>query len=183
MELLKTTITFEEFEQIAALPENAERILELIDGEIFEKMPSNLLSSRIATRIARFIDQYLDANPIGHVTGEAGLYRVFQHNFAPDVGYISKERLPELDYEHLCPLSPDLAVEVVSASDREKNLAFKIGNYLAAQTVIWVVYPVEKEVHVYVAGEPVQTLDISGVLDGGKVLPGFQLAVKEIFPQ
>lgn len=183
MEMLKMAITPEGFEQIAALPENATRILELIDGELVEKMGANLLSSRIATRIARFIDQFLDANPIGHVTGEAGIYRVFDNNFAPDVGYISKARLPELDYEHLCPLSPDLAVEVVSSSDREKDLAFKIGNYLAAQTVIWVVYPLDKEVHVYVPGEPVQALDINGTLDGGKILPGFTLAVKEIFPQ
>ncbi len=71
----------------------------------------------------------------------------------------------------------------MASTDNNSWLPFKIGNYLAAKTVIWVVYPLEKVVHVYVPGEPVQTLDINGTLDGGKILPGFTLAVKDIFPQ
>ena len=34
------TYTIEEFERFLALPENADRLFELIDGEIVEKMPT-----------------------------------------------------------------------------------------------------------------------------------------------
>ncbi len=43
------------------------------------------------------------------------------------------------------------------------------------------VYYERKVVEVHQAGQPVQIIDIEGILDGGGVLPGFKLAVKDIF--
>ena len=54
-------------------------------------------------------------------------------------------------------------------------------NYLLAGTLLWYVYPDEQRIKVYEPGQPAKTLGIDDVLDGGKVLPGFNLAVKDIF--
>lgn len=178
MTLQRQHVTAEEFERFTELPENAERLFEFVGGEIVE-VPSNPYSSYIASRINRRVAAFVEDNDLGFVTGEAGGYRVFGERYAPDVAFISKARQPELPYEGYNPNPPDLAVEVVSPTDSEKRLSIKIANYLAAGTNVWVVYPVEKEVVVYKPGQPPQI--VTDVLDGGEVLPGFTLALKDVF--
>lgn len=180
MVIQHTPVTVEEFEAFVALPENAERLFELIGGEVVE-VPSNPYSSKIAARVLIRIGVFVEQNDLGHVTGEAGGYVVSGEKYAPDVAFISKERQPELAHEGYNPSPPDLAVEVVSPSDSRRLLGIKIANYLAAGTVVWVFESATKTVEVYAPGQPVRILDENGVLDGGSVLPGFTLAVKEIF--
>ncbi len=178
MTLQRQQLTVEAFEHFTELPENAERLFEFVGGEIVE-VPSNPYSSYIASRINRRVATFVEDNDLGFVTGEAGGYRVFGERYAPDVAFISKARQPELPHEGYNPNPPDLAVEVVSPTDSEKRLSIKVGNYLAAETTVWVVYPLDKEVVVYKPGQPPQI--VTDVLDGGEVLPGFTLALKDVF--
>jgi Uma2 family endonuclease len=181
MAVQKKPYTVEEFDAFAALPENAERLLEFVGGEIVE-VPSNPYSSKIAMRMGRFVSVFVDDHNLGHVTGEAGGYWVSGERYAPDVAFISKERQPELAHEGYNPNPPNLAIEIVSPSDDERKLRIKLANYLAAGTLVWVVYPQSREVEVYAPGQPMKLVDINGVLDGGEALPGFKLAVHDIFP-
>lgn len=180
MAVQKNLSTVEAFDEFIHLPENAERLFEFIGGEIVE-VPSNPYSSKISMRIGRFIGNFVDENDLGHVTGEAGLYRVMNERYAPDVGYISKIRQPALARHGANPNPPDLAVEVVSPSDDPRQLAIKISNYLAAGTVAWVMYPDDQQIDIHAPGQQVRTLGIDDVLEGGTVLPGFQVAVKLLF--
>lgn len=180
--LIQHRLTVEEFDALALLPENADKVLEFIGGEIVE-VPSNPYSSKLAMRTGRFIGAFVDDNDLGHVTGEAGGYWVSGERYAPDVAFISKARQPELVHEGYNPNAPDLAVEIVSPTDSERKLRTKVTNYLAAGTLVWVIYPESKEVEVYAPGKPMQLFNVDGILDGGHVLPGFKLAVKDIFPE
>jgi Uma2 family endonuclease len=181
--------TVAEFASITNAPENAGRLLELIDGEILEKMPTSFLPSYIALRIAYFILAYLMQNDIGYVTGADGSYVMDDENeFIPDVGYISKERLPQIP-SGKTPIPPDLAVEVVSPTDSIKDVQRKARKYLRLGTsMVWIVYPEDQTVDVCLAdpetpeGMRVREVGIESVLDGGDLLPGFKLAVKDIFP-
>jgi Uma2 family endonuclease len=47
--------------------------------------------------------------------------------------------------------------------------------------MVWIFDPDDEEVEAYVPGKPAQKLGINGILDGGDVLPGFKLAVKDVF--
>jgi Uma2 family endonuclease len=116
------------------------------------------------------------------VTGEAGGYTVGDERYIPDVAFISKTRQPEPCRLAYNPLPPDLAVEVLSPTDDPRYVRVKIGNYLGAGVVVWVVDPDTKTVEIYTPGQPVQRLTISGVLEGGAVLPGFRMPVSEMFP-
>jgi Uma2 family endonuclease len=178
---LVDAFTVEDFDQFIQLPENADKIFEFIRGELFE-VPSNPFSSYISGRVFRRVANFVEDNNLGYTTGEAGGYRVFGERYAPDVAFLAKGKpLSQSGYNLT---APDLAVEVDFPSTTESltNLRTKIANYLAAGTVLWLVLPETKTVEVYVPGEPVKPLGIDDTLDGGAVLPGFKLAVKEIFP-
>jgi Uma2 family endonuclease len=176
-----TRVSIEEFEQIAALPENVDKRLEFIGGEIVEAV-SNSLASQIAIRIAARISIHVETNDLGYVTGADGGYKVSGEDYIPDVGFISKARQPKRPRDTWISKAPDLAVEGASPTDQAKQIGIKVANYLHAGTLLWYFYPDEEEVNVYEPGQPVKTLHIKDTLDGGTVLPGFKVALKDIFP-
>ncbi len=178
----QTRLSVEEFERIAALPENADKRLEFIGGEVIEVV-SNNYASKIALRMAAQISIYVEAHELGHVTGADGGYKVSGEDYIPDVGFISKVRQPKSSHDAWNPQPPDLAVEVVSPTDLPKDITDKVVSYLAAGTLVWVIYPEKQQAKVYQAGKPPQTIDVNGVLDGGKLLPGLTVALKDIFAE
>ncbi len=172
--------TVEEFEQIALRPENRERRLEYIGGAIIEVV-SNNYASKIAAAVLIAIGMWVKDKHLGDVTGADGGYIVSGERYIPDVAFISRQRQPEPCRETWNPLAPDLAVEVLSPTDDEKDIAVKIANYLAAGTLVWLVRIPEKRVSVFVPGQPVQHFGVEDTLTGGAVLPDFRLAVREMF--
>ncbi|NOG51491.1 MAG: hypothetical protein HND48_20255 [Chloroflexi bacterium] len=61
-------------------------------------------------------------------------------------------------------------------------MRYKVTTYMAAGTVCWLVFPETRTVEVYIPGQAHKTLTEADTLDGAPVLPGFTLAVKDIFP-
>jgi Uma2 family endonuclease len=178
-------VTLEEFDEYINRPENADRLFEYIGGEIVE-VPSNTYASEIGYNIGFPIKLFLrDNNIAGHVTGEAGGYMVLGERYAPDVAYISSARQPELAKAGHNPIPPELAVEVAfpSTYKTQEELRIKVANYLSAGTMVWIVRPETKIIEVYTPGRQVLILGINDTLDGGDVLPGFKLAVRDIFPE
>jgi len=177
-------MTVTEFDEWVNLSEQAAHLYEFIGGEIFE-VPSNPYSSEVAGEILFQIKLFLRENKIdGHVTGESGGYEVSGERYAPDVAFIASEKQQYLPYKQgYNPNPPDLAVEVISPTDSERKLSIKVANYLAAAVVVWVVRPEEKEVEIYVAGQPVQVLTVKDTINGSPVLRGFSLLVQAIFPK
>jgi Uma2 family endonuclease len=176
-------LTLDEFHAFCDLPENRDRLFELIDGEIIEKMAS-FETSTIAAEVIRQFKNWLDRHPIGRVSGEAGSYMLSAiYEVMPDVGYISKARMPEKPRREV-PMAPDLAVEVKSPTDSKREMRRKTELYLAHGTkMVWLVFPDTQIVEVYMPDRDVIEIGIDGVLDGGDVLPGFTLAVKVLFEE
>jgi Uma2 family endonuclease len=173
-------ITIEEFEAFIRLSENAERDFEYIGGEIVEVV-SNNYSSAIAILFATHLGAYLLKNRIGRLTGADGGYMVVGERYIPDVGYISLERQPKPSFEAYNPIPPDLAIEVLSPTNDDEKMRIKVTNYLLAGTRVWVADPIAQTVEVYHPGVPVKVLRIGDTLEGGDILPGFMLALKDIF--
>lgn len=116
------------------------------------------------------------------MTGEAGGYIMSDTDtFNPDVGYISKTRLP-VEPEREAPAPPDFAVAVKSPTDSKRELRREAEKYIAYGTrLVWLVFPEEKLVVVYLSNEDVKTSGIKDSLDGADVPPGFNLPVRAIF--
>jgi Uma2 family endonuclease len=171
----------EDFDQFALLPENRDKLFEFIAGEIVEVV-SNPQSSNVGGLMLTFLNVFVLQHNLGHVTGADGGYKIGRERYIPDAAFISYRRQRYLQSEDgYNPLPPDLAIEVISPSNTDDDMDVKIANYLAAGTVVWRVKPVAKQIAVFAPGKPVVILGINDVLEGGEVLPGFTLPLKDVF--
>ena len=118
----------------------------------------------------------------GRVTGEQGGYRLTENPDtvrAPDVGYISAERVG-LHKGTYFPGAPDLAVEVVSG-ESASDLQDKVDEYFAfGARLVWTVFPKSKTIHVH-SPTHIDILKGDELLTGGDVLPNFSHPVSDIF--
>jgi Uma2 family endonuclease len=103
----------------------------------------------------------------------------------PDVAFVSWDRLPgRVRPDEYIPVPPDLAVEVIAPSDEPGDIAKKQDLYRRAGVpLVWWVHPRHRTVAVYRDGQLVAELGEGDELDGEPVLPGFRLAVAEIFAE
>lgn len=179
--------TNEEFLEVAQLPENAEKRLELIDGVIYEMPPSNKRNTITAMRVGRFVGSFVDARGLGYVTGADGGFELRPGTVRqPDVAFIAKERVSNLEGVTFSG-APDLVIEVISPSESSRDVLDKVRLYLeTGAQIVWTMYPEVQVVDAYRLNENgslvIDTFGINDVLDGGTVLPGFRLAVKDVFP-
>ncbi len=101
---------------------------------------------------------------------------------APDVAFIRRERQHMGDTARYIPVAPDLAVEVISPSDRLTQVHEKALEWLAhGVRMVIVVNPRNRTVQVYRSPTDIATLTEADTLDGGDVVPGWRMAVADIF--
>ena len=124
-----------------------------------------------------------------------GLGRVFADNFGyelvqlprtvrvPDASFLRADRFPaEGVRPGVLKLAPDLAIEVLSPSETASDLEEKLDDFTFAGTpLIWVIDPDRRTVMVMAADAPVRWLREGDVLDGGSIIPGFEIPVSSIF--
>lgn len=140
-------------EELFHMPDDGGRC-ELEKGEIIRLTPNGAEHGVVTARIGSALDEYVEANDLGVCCGaETGfiLERDPDTVRAPDAAVVLGSRVPASGVPvGYWPFSPDLAVEVVSPSDRLADVHTKIAEYFAAG--ICLVWPVEHEtrmVHVY----------------------------------
>lgn len=181
MAINRQAVTAEEFETFINLPENADKLFEWVGREIIE-VPSNPYASYIASKILGYLFMYLVTNDIGWTTTEAGGYVVAGEKYAPDVGFVTYAKQKRPAKQGYNPNPPDLAVEVVSSESRAENdkLTIKLGNYLSVGTIVWIVRPDKGYIEVHQTGKKVDTYRRGAVIQGGELLPGFELTVDNI---
>lgn len=76
MVLGKKLYTVEEFWEIAHLPENEERRLELEDGVIVEMAVSSPINTVTAGRILHYLNAFVIPRDLGYVTGADGGFKL-----------------------------------------------------------------------------------------------------------
>ena len=171
-------------EDALRLDDHEDVICELVDGVLVEKVMSSF-ESLLAMMLVRILGTYLDAHDVGFLLGEGGQLRILPTRMrVPDVSFIRWDRLPggKLPTDRVFKIAPDLAVEILSDGNTIKEMELKLGEYFEAGVrLVWYVDPVSRTAQVYTSRERSETIDTSGTLDGGEVLPGFQLRLGELF--
>lgn len=162
-----------------------ERLLyELVDGILVEKgmgYPESLL----AMYLGSLITVHVVRHDLGVVAGEAGMMRLWPGRVRiPDLSFASWERLPERRWptRPIANFAPDLAVEVLSKGNTRREMAGKLREYFEAGVrLVWYIDPKKRIVTVYTAPDRSTVLRIDDTLDGGDVLPGFTLPLRQLF--
>ena len=146
-------------------------------GDVLE-MPNTYIHSRVQSLISTHFDIWLWTNALpGHGALVECLYDLGDWRFCPDVA-ISPESGKVIPRE-----APLLAVEIRSDSNTWPELREKARRYLAHGTqLVWLVDSDERSVEIHRAAEPVQTLGEGDAIEGGALLPGFRVSVRDIFP-
>jgi Uma2 family endonuclease len=157
---------------------------ELIRGELHMMIPPGAKHGWIAINLTGPILNHVKANGLGKVyAAETGflLRRDPDTVRAPDVAFVRSDRPGPPDRGYY-PGAPDLAVEVLSPDDRPGYVREKVSEWLEAGTrAVWVVDPHARTVVVHEANDEPRVFGGADTLPGGDVLPGFELAVGEIF--
>jgi Uma2 family endonuclease len=100
---------------------------------------------------------------------------------APDVAYVPRERISNLDPKHALKVTPALAVEVLSPLNTAREMSRKIQQYRdAGVELIWVVDPEKCEVDVH-SSLPLKTLRKGDILKDDHILPGLSVSVAALF--
>jgi Uma2 family endonuclease len=162
--------------------EHPNQRFELIDGEIVERFPSQR-DGAVVSLLGGFLCEFLYPKSIGYALLKASYALTDDpfNSFVIDVSFITKDKGKLLD-EGAAPYMPDLAVEVQSPGQSDRFMANKAAYYLAhGSRMVWLVYPRARLVEV-LTKEDRQLLTATDILNGGSVLPEFQVAVKDIFP-
>jgi Uma2 family endonuclease len=172
--------TLDEFEQLLTHQEQRDRLLELIDGEIVEKIPTEE-HGEIQLIIGGALRTFVISRKLGRVSLEAR-HRMpgdNRNSRLPDISFIAGNR-PRVTQGSI-PQMPDLAVEIKSPDDSLKGLREKAQYYLANGTrMVWLVDPA-KRLAILLTPDDEQILLENESLDGGDVLPGFSLPLREVF--
>jgi Uma2 family endonuclease len=161
---------------------------EIIDGVRVEMPPM----SADSTGIAADLEYALTASGLANNSGKAYsdmLIRLplpVDRQRRPDVIFVPFSRWAKgtpLPRTNAWDVLPELCAEVVSPTDLAEELWDKVTEYFRAGVrLVWVVYPRQQHLLVFDSPTQARVLGRADVLDGGAVLPGFRLALAELFP-
>lgn len=162
------------------------RICELIDGVLVEKA-MGFEESFLAMWLGHHLNLFLAKNKLGIITGPDGALRLMPGLVRiPDISFLSWDHLPnrKIPRKPIPDLYPDLAVEVLSRKNTKAEIDRKLQEYFRSGTrLAWVVDPRKRNVRVYTAAEQFRLVGEDQSLDGGDVLPGLELPLRELFGQ
>jgi Uma2 family endonuclease len=161
-----------------------DRLFELIDGTLVEKV-MGCGEGFLAADIIRLLGKFLDQHDLGDVGGPDATMRILPGMVRlPDVSFIRWEKLPnrQSPTEAIPELAPDLAIEVLSESNTPGEMLRKRKDYfLAGCSCVWLVDPRKRTVEVFTAPDQGLVFGEEQTLDGGDLLPGLNIPVREVF--
>lgn len=171
-------------EDLMRMPDDGFRY-ELVKGEIRKMAPAGAPHGHVAVQVTWRLAQYVEANNLGAVFAAETGFKIARDPDtirAPDVAFVSRSRIPPGGIPSgYWQGAPDLAVEVVSPGDAYVEVEDKVLDWLEAGTrMVIVVNPAKRVVSVYRALKAV-VLTENNVLDGDDVVPGWSVAVKDLF--
>ena len=179
----KTLLTAEEFFRLHAHKDGR---FELVDGEVVEMAPVFRRHGRTASNITTAFNIHCRQTGIGWSEVEVG-YRVRSGPDTvrgPDVSLVLRRREEEEEEEEngFVAGAPDIAVEVISASNTAAEMERKVAEYLAAGSQrVWIAFSSNRTVLIHRADGTTMTYSGDDVISDEELLPGFSLPLSEIF--
>jgi Uma2 family endonuclease len=159
-------------------------LYEVVHGEVVEIEPMGVYETWIASRL---IQKLVGEEKHGRAVMEAlfDFTKPLDKMRRPDVAFVSYDRWPRKEHPprtEAWDVVPNLAIEVVSRTNPANEMVDKVAEYFHVGVQrVWVVYPSQRQVYVYTTPTDVRVLADHDELTDDVLLPGFRLALKELF--
>ena len=172
-------------DELLVMPHNGYRY-ELIKGELRQMAPAGRQHGRIAATICSRLESFVRNNNLGEIyAAETGFLIWTDPDTvrAPDASFVSSARADATDEEEgFFPGAPDLAVEVISPNDRAVEVEDKASDWLrAGAKMVLVLNPKTRTATISRGFDDVRMLTEGDTIDGGDVVPGWQLPLADVF--
>lgn len=161
-----------------------DRRVELVRGEFVEMAPVGPTHVYLVGLLGYWLVQFVTEHKLGLAGPELGCILARNPDIvrAPDLAFVAKSRLAGRSPEGFFEGGPDLAVEVLSLTERPSAVQQKVDEYLAAGTpLVWVVDARAKAVRAHRPGAAVRTYSGEQLVTGEDVLPGFAFKPADLF--
>jgi Uma2 family endonuclease len=180
-----TRLTVADLEQLQGIlcEAHLDYQLELVDGKIIIRGPSDIVSSEIGAEFGRLLLNWVKPRKLGRVFDSSGGFILPNSNVtAPDVSFVTADRLKQ-SKRYFAELVPDIVVEIKSQSDRLKPLREKIQSFIKSGAKVGILIdPDKRTVTIYTpTAEPVVLRD-GDIISIPELLPGWEIAVSELWP-
>jgi Uma2 family endonuclease len=154
---------------------------EYVKGELVPMSIPTMIHGEVSANLVTLLNNHVRQNKLGRVYTAETTFQIGDSGRKPDVAFVSRERLPENRHQ-ASPIPPDLAIEIVSPSDKFYDVQEKALEYLdAGVKMVWVIEPIARTVIVYRSRNDIKICTQNETLTGEEVVEGFQCAVAEIF--
>jgi Uma2 family endonuclease len=157
---------------------------ELVAGHMLVREPPGYRHGDVAARLLLAIGTHVLTHKLGRVLASETGFTLFRNPDtvrAPDVAFIRTERVPATSLVGYPEFAPDLAVEVLSPSDRPGKVLAKVGDWLdAGSRLVWIVDPERRVARVYRPDGAVLTLSDAQSLSGEDVLPALTIPLSQL---
>jgi Uma2 family endonuclease len=173
--------------QAVVLPEDNEILYEVVDGQVKELVPIGAYQVWLATVLVAYLASFARQHQLGRAVQEMlfDLGATAQRKRRPDVAFVSYDRWPQqqrVPQTEAWEVVPNLAVEVVSPTDRADDLMNKIAEHFGAGVEhVWIVFSAQEHVYVYDSPTSVRILTRADELHGEPLLPHFRLPLAAFF--
>lgn len=159
---------------------------EIVNGELIDMGNPGAKHGYVAVILSAALFNCVSTRKLGAIFDSSTAFKMKSGNKrSPDVSFIAKERLQGLDEfpDGFLEGAPDLAVEILSPGNTVAEIHDKLVEYFEnGARLVWVIHPKEQYVLVYRSSqEPDRLLKSIDSLDGEEIVPGFTLAVAELF--
>lgn len=166
---------------------------ELWRGALRLVTPAGGAHGAVCSRLLVALGRHVNAHGLGELFTEATgflLERGPDTVLCPDIAFVSRRRVAAgVIGLRFMELAPDLAIEVLSPSDRPSEVRTKVTEYLRfGVRAVWVVDPTARKVWVHTRGDREQRSNVTAtvlakgdLLEAGEVVPGFSCPVADLF--
>ena len=179
MSVTETSLTLEEF---LSLPVN-DTAYELVDGQAIPKMSPKFFHSRLQKTLLFIFEEWSQNR--GRIEAEWGI--ILERNGkawvpVPDLTYISYDHLPaEWMKDEVCPMSPELVIEILSPGQTFGEMIQKATDYLQAGVDrVWIVDTKAQTITIFYPNRMPHTAQGTRLITDD-LLPLFQVSVQDIF--
>ncbi len=173
-------------EDFLGLPKEESKRHELVEGRLVPVCAAASRSAIVATNISTSMNSFIREHRLGICGGADWSFRLRTNPDTvrmPDVAFVRADRIPPGGVPSTAwDGAPDLAVEVLSPSNRFSEIMERVQDFFDAGTrLMWVIDPDKRNARIFAPDRAMRIAGEDGMLDGEDVLPGFTLPLAQIW--